>query len=477
MVFSLDGAVLAFVLWAGALAVGQEAGPGHTVALAVATWGPWLLGYVASEATYRERRPAVRAYNIGLSAVAGALFVLAALLVRRWVALAVVGDPTPPGVGVWDLAAVVVGSVAYVATDLFLSALWVARVERGSLRAALADPAGLIGGATVLAVNATAVLAAVLLVHEPWALLLLAPVALALVTATRTGTVALTEHARAGALYQAAAGCQQASSHGEVVAAVLAAAGEATAAPAVVGTALPGPDQVGCRVGVPGDALGDGPGGGSGEGTGEGPETWLVVGPRANRHGFTEGDRTAVATLAALCEQSLARIDALRRIRWVAEHDALTGALTRGAFLRAVAASLTPSTAVLFCDVDRFKSVNDTHGHRAGDQVLVAVTRALSEVVGDHGVVGRLGGDELVVLLPAPAPGMADLLRAAVLDSEHLHVDLPGTRLRVELSIGVATVADLGPRAYDLAPDDLAEALLERADARMYADKRAGRVV
>jgi GGDEF domain-containing protein len=47
--------------------------------------------------------------------------------------------------------------------------------------------------------------------------------------------------------------------------------------------------------------------------------------------------------------------------------------------------------------------------------------------------------------------------------------------LRVALSIGVATVADLGPRAGDLAPDDLAEALLERADARMYAAKRAGR--
>ncbi len=45
----------------------------------------------------------------------------------------------------------------------------------------------------------------------------------------------------------------------------------------------------------------------------------------------------------------------------------------------------------------------------------------------------------------------------------------------MQLSIGVASVADLGPRAFDLGPDDLAEALLERADARMYADKRAGR--
>ncbi len=376
--------------------------------MGVAVWAAWLLGYVASEASYRERRPAVRAYNVGLSALAGALFVGSALVVRAAVGVAVRGDPTPGRAGAWDLAAVVVASLAYVTTDLLLSALWVAHVERGTVRAALADPAGLIGGATVLAVNATAVLAALLMVGSPWSLLLLAPVAAALVHATRTGTVALTEHARAGALWTAAAGCQQAASREEVVAAVVAAAEVATAAPATLGADPPRPDQEGCRVDEGGTA------------------TWLVVGPRANRHCFVDGDRTAVATLAALCEQSLARIGAQERLRWVAEHDTLTGVLNRGAFLTEVAARLTPSTTVLFCDVDRFKSVNDTYGHRVGDQVLVAVTRGLCEVVGDRGTVGRLGGDEIVVLLPSPAPGATDLVRAAVLDSPHLEVGLPG---------------------------------------------------
>lgn len=456
MVFSLDAAVLAFTLWVCVLVMGVGSDQLPLLGLGVAAWTAWLVGYAASEALYSGRRAAVRLYNVALSALAGALFVAAGLAVRSWVALGST-DITPDRSGPWDLAAVVVGSVAYVLTDLLLSALWVARVEGGTVRAALADPAGLIGGATVLAVNATAVLAAILLVRQPWSLLLLVPVATALVHATRTGTVALTEHARAGALYRAAAGCQQASSREEVVAAVVAAAGEATAAPVVLSPAPPAPDQVGCRV-AEADA-----------------GTWLVVGPRANRHAFTDGDRTAVATLAALCEQSLARIGALDRLTWVAEHDTLTGVLNRGAFLAAAARSLTPSTAVLFCDVDRFKSVNDTHGHRAGDQVLAAVTHGLREVVGDRGTVGRLGGDELVVLLPSSSPGTPDLLRSAILGSEHLDVELPSARLRVELSIGVATVADLGPRAHELAPDDLAEALLERADARMYADKRAGR--
>ena len=72
-----------------------------------------------------------------------------------------------------------------------------------------------------------------------------------------------------------------------------------------------------------------------------GAATWLVAGPRANRHLFDDGDRAAVATLAALCEQSLARIGATERLRWVAEHDTLTGVLNRGAFLAEVARRLT----------------------------------------------------------------------------------------------------------------------------------------
>lgn len=457
LVFSLDGAVLALVLWVSALRLPTSTGAGDLVVLGLVAWLFWLVGYTVSEATYRGRRPAVRAYNIVLSSLAGAAFVAVALLVRSSVAVALGGPLTPDHAGPWDLAALVAGSVAYVAVDLVLSAAWVARVEGGTVRAALADPGGLVGGATVLAVNCTAVLAALLLVFEPWALLLLAPVAAALLHATSTSTLALTEHARARALYRAAAGCQEATSREEVLAAVVGAAEEATAAPATVGTAPPGPEQEGARV------------------VGSDPETWLVVGPRANRHTFVEGDRTAVATLAALYEQSLARIDALEQIRWVAEHDTLTGVLDRGAWLAEVARSLTPSTAVLFCDVDRFKSVNDTYGHRVGDQVLTAVTATLRDVVGTAGTVGRLGGDEIVVVLPSAPPGTTDLLREEILSSERLHVALPTTRLRVELSIGAATVADLGPRALELEPDDLAEALLERADARMYADKRAGR--
>lgn len=461
MVFSLDSAVLSFVLWVGLRAVTPASGSADglgTWTFGLLAWASWLLGYAAVELRAQERRPAVRGYNIALAGAAGGLFVATALVVRASVSVALGGSSTPLGVGPWDLAAVVVASAAYVAMDLLLSALWVARVEGTRVTDALADPAALVGATTVLAVNSTAVLAALLLDAAPWTLGLLVPVAWALVHATRTGTMALTEHARAQALYEAAAGCQDATSRDQVVAAVVSGAEVATAAPAAVGPSPPGPGQVGVTF------------------SDHGEQRWLVVGPRANQVELLDGDRTAVATLAALCEQSLARVDALDRIRYVAEHDALTGTLARGAFLAAVADGLTPATAVLFCDVDRFKAVNDTYGHRVGDEVLVAVARALEDAVAGAGTVGRLGGDELVVLLPRTTPEHTEALRQAVLASPRLQVDVgDAARVRVRLSVGVAAVPDLGPRAGELAPEDLAEALLERADTRMYDAKRADR--
>jgi hypothetical protein len=234
MVFSLDGAVLAGVLWVGLLALDGSTRPADEVVLGLAGLGALAAGLRRLRGHVPRPPPGVRLCNIAMSAVAGALVRLRGPARPSGRRRRGAGRPDPTAAGLWDLAAVVVGSLAFVAADLLLSALWVARVEQETFRAALADPAGLIGGGTVLAVNAAAVLAALLYVGDPWALLLLAPVAAALVHATKTGTVALTEQARAGALYSAAAGCQQATSREQVLAAVVAAAAEATGAPAVL---------------------------------------------------------------------------------------------------------------------------------------------------------------------------------------------------------------------------------------------------
>lgn len=160
-------------------------------------------------------------------------------------------------------------------------------------------------------------------------------------------------------------------------------------------------------------------------------------------------------------------------LRKLATTDALTGALNRSAFLEATAREIdrarrfhTPLT-LLAVDVDRFKSVNDTHGHPAGDAVLAEVARRLLRELRASDALGRLGGDEFAVLLP-----MADL-DAARETAERLAAALRGLpvasgrrELPVTASFGVAQAEPSG---------ETPEALYERADRALYEAKLAGR--
>ncbi|MGY2067089.1 diguanylate cyclase domain-containing protein [Blastococcus sp. SYSU DS0619] len=159
--------------------------------------------------------------------------------------------------------------------------------------------------------------------------------------------------------------------------------------------------------------------------------------------------------------------DELRR---QARTDPLTGLLNRTAFnerLAEATAVVDPDAppAVLFVDVDDFKGVNDTLGHAAGDELLLAVAARLSTVVRGGDVVARLGGDEFALLLDdadgARLQDVADRLLAAL----RAPVELAGRAVTVTASIGGA-LADVGCTA---------EQLLHRADTAMYAAKRAGK--
>ncbi|MFD2090846.1 diguanylate cyclase domain-containing protein [Blastococcus deserti] len=157
-------------------------------------------------------------------------------------------------------------------------------------------------------------------------------------------------------------------------------------------------------------------------------------------------------------------------LRRQATTDPLTGLLNRTAFsdrLAAATATIDPAAppAVLFVDIDDFKTVNDTLGHAAGDELLVTVAARLTADVRADDVVARLGGDEFAVLL-AEADGdrlrdVADRLLAAV----RAPMELTGTTVSVTASIG----GSLG------APGDTAERLLHSADTAMYGAKRGGK--
>jgi diguanylate cyclase (GGDEF)-like protein len=161
--------------------------------------------------------------------------------------------------------------------------------------------------------------------------------------------------------------------------------------------------------------------------------------------------------------------------------DALTGAFNRAHFdeqlahLAAQARSQGSPLALIMADADRFKSVNDTHGHPTGDAVLRQLVARLTQALGTVGVVCRLGGEEFAVLVPGAsldkAVKLAELARTCV-GRAPLDVRGSGAKvatLPVTVSLGVATI-EPGPLGHE-SPD----ALVKAADAALYAAKQNGR--
>ncbi|MFF1295626.1 MULTISPECIES: GGDEF domain-containing protein [unclassified Streptomyces] len=151
-----------------------------------------------------------------------------------------------------------------------------------------------------------------------------------------------------------------------------------------------------------------------------------------------------------------------------ARRDPLTGLRTRDGFTRRATVLLKdPRAVVVLADVDKFKNINDRHGHAAGDALLQAIADRLAHHVGRSGVAGRLGGDEFAAVLIDDRGTAADML--AVLHGV-LARPVDGQNPAVHTTVSLGWV-----RAADFPADDLS-GLLRRADEAMYAAKqgRAG---
>lgn len=162
-----------------------------------------------------------------------------------------------------------------------------------------------------------------------------------------------------------------------------------------------------------------------------------------------------------------------------ATHDALTGLPNRQLFVRRVAEAIERARvdgtgpAVLYLDIDHLKDVNDSLGHESGDLFITTVGRRLSTSTRPGDVVGRIGGDEFVVLCEGvgdddTALDLAERVNAAVADPVLLH----GTRIATGLSIGVAVWR---PTDDSGASIDAALDLVRRADTAMYRAKTRGK--
>jgi diguanylate cyclase (GGDEF)-like protein len=171
---------------------------------------------------------------------------------------------------------------------------------------------------------------------------------------------------------------------------------------------------------------------------------------------------------------SQALLDANAKLERLANTDSLTGIANRRHFLERLSAELERAAryqrplSLVLLDLDHFKKVNDTHGHAAGDDALRKAAAVLGEVCRDVDLAARLGGEELVLLLPETDSGGAHILAERIRGkiAATVHQSPAGVRFSVTASVGVASVGK---------KTTTPEALLQACDEALYRAKEAGR--
>jgi diguanylate cyclase (GGDEF)-like protein/PAS domain S-box-containing protein len=166
------------------------------------------------------------------------------------------------------------------------------------------------------------------------------------------------------------------------------------------------------------------------------------------------------------------RRQAEARIAHMALHDALTGLPNRVRLLERLGADLVQvgrgrHLALLYLDLDNFKSINDTLGHRVGDSLLKSVAARIQACLGPNDMIARLGGDEFAIIQAAVDDrAMTEILARRIREAVLLPHDVDGHHILADFSIGIARAPQDGTSA---------DQLLERADMAMYAAKCDGR--
>ena len=212
--------------------------------------------------------------------------------------------------------------------------------------------------------------------------------------------------------------------------------------------------------------------------------TCLVLAEEAGRLGISDGtldattemvDRSCNASLVNMAKQYDNELDELHaRLLHLASHDQLTGLANRALLLSRLETAIarldrhSGGLAVVFMDLDDFKSVNDAFGHNHGDELLTVIGERFTCLMRSEDTVARFGGDEFVALFedltnPAyEAEALAERLHRAVAEP----IPIAGQLLHITASIGVAVVAGSDCRS---------EEVLIEADRTMYGAKRGGR--
>ncbi len=407
---------------------------------ALAVWSVGLtLGQILT-----DKRRSTKAFNSGLGVLAGGL----ALLVME-----LTGGQHETS---QELLAVGLGAAVYFLVDFVVSAVSLSLEERTSVRGELTLTGVLPSMIAYLAIASLGYLAALVVPEvRNWSAILLAVPVATILVASRAQSRGSEYARRLRVLLTTAIRVQTVTTTPEVLEELRKGASDLLRDPRVRLSAEP-PEAHDIGVVV----------------TGGGERLWLVS-PALNRARSTaKDDQQGLSALVALAEDAFARLrlsDAMAHLAW---HDPLTGLANRSVFLDRVEHALEMQTrrggqlAVLFCDLDGFKRVNDLFGHAAGDELLIEVARRIRSSVRQTDTVARLGGDEFAVLLEdVQSPGEVDAACQRVLQALRPRSSVSGEDVSITTTIGVAMSVNGAS----------ADALLSQADMAMYYGKAQGK--
>ena len=164
----------------------------------------------------------------------------------------------------------------------------------------------------------------------------------------------------------------------------------------------------------------------------------------------------------------------VKKLVHLSRTDDLTGLLNRRALIEKLGDEVRRSRrykadlALIICDIDYFKEINDTHGHDAGDKVLQIISSLMKDLLRQTDVIGRYGGDEFLLILPETS------LKGAREIAERIHDAVKEYEIKIGLDSPIKTTVSLGVAQFDSEKEDVTD-LVKRADNALYIAKGKGR--
>ena len=404
----------------------------------------WFFAMVLAHGLVQRKEWNVRLFNIGCTSLSGVVLTLCVAAGHArggWV----------------ELAMIALGCAAYFVLDLAVTAVSLAVLEGTSISKALPLRTAALPLVVFIGIDTLGYLAALLYwAYPPWALLLLVVPLVTILVAARSVTRARDSERRSAGLFTIARAGAHLDGPMDVVGLLVDQLTELMPTRSVEVRSTPAGEE---EIDAPLSATGQ-------------PERFVVVGRGRGHAHFRDVERHTVDTLAAVAGETLERQRLVAEMTRMARFDPLTGLANRALFSDRLEHALDLShrghgtVAVLYCDLDGFKGVNDRFGHDVGDMVLGEVGRRLQTVLRSADTAARLGGDEFAILAEDLLDGEeAITIGGRVVDALADPIVVRDQSILLGISVGVAVSSgDFG-----------ADELLRNSDMAMYRAKAFGK--